>query len=800
MKLNILSKSLKTTLLCGAAVSGFSATNAVAQDAAQADNARTDVIIVTARKKNETLVEVPMNISAIGSAEIEARNLVDTSDLFRTIAGAAFPRTQLILRGLSGGNDSTPDTTSTFYDGVPFKFSDLFDVERVEILRGPQGTLWGSNAIGGTVQVITNKPVMNEIQVRGSLQATHEKNGHGLETRANLALNLPILEDKLALRITGMSAYEPHKYYNAYNGTYGYDKDRYIRAQLLMNATDDLTIKAGFVHTREYSIGDEYADRSTPNSYSTLNLTPDATQPYGWAVADGSVNCAAGQERWQCRQGANTQLPSDVNGKFTFWELLDGSEEKETNMGTLNIDYANIGDFMQMSYVGSYRRTSDKGLDNWSRLDGSDLFRSWIINHDVLDGAGKRMTHELRFNSIDEDSPIQWTVGAFYDKLDNNDVSDRQFQYHQGDDGGQTYAKALYWWGVDASQVGRDLYGDPNKNYNINQIEYQEKELAAFGELSYVADLGNGGEFELTGGVRYFETSLVDHTIESGIWVGPVASERDNRIKNTGVRKKFSASWRPSEEYSVYALYSEGYRPGGGNMPSLPVSCRNDANAVFFNPVYQSDDIKNYEVGTKGSIMDNKIRFSAAAYRIDWKGIQSSIYMPTCGFSFTGNAVTAKSEGFEIETNSYLTDTLLLSANFSYTKSKLTADAPSIQGEAGDDMTMVPDYNAYVALQQDIEVWERPAFIRAAVSFYGEAKSHFNVKAEDISESYATVDLSASVEATDNARVSLHINNLLNEDYTTYKRARSRGESSQAAKYYYYGRERTITLRVDFDF
>ena len=804
MKLNCLSKSLKTSLLCGVAVSGFAATPTFAQDAAQADNSGTDVVVVTARKKNETLVEVPMNITAVGSAEISARNLVDTSELFRTVAGAGFPqnsfRSQVILRGLSGGNDSTPDTTSVFYDGVPYDFGDLFDVERVEILRGPQGTLWGSNAIGGTVQVITKKPVMNEIRVIGSLQASHEKNRRGLSTRANLALNLPIVDDKLAFRMTGMTEYTPSKYFNAYNGTYGYDRDHYIRTQLLWDANEDLSINLGFIHSKEYTIGNRYADRSTPNGYYTMNLTADETEPYGWAVSDDFTACGAGEERWQCRQSAETVHSDDLNPRFTFWELLDNSEERETNMGTLNVEHENIADFMRMSYVGSYRRTTDSGLDNWSRLDGNDLFRTWIINRNAGSDAGKRMTHELRFNSIDEDSPIQWTIGAFYDKRTGGNVPDLQYQYHQGDDAGQTYAKALYWWGVDASAVGQDLYGDPNKNYNINQIDEWEKEFAIFGEVSYIADLGNGGEIEFTAGTRYFETSNFEHVIESGIWVGPEASVTNDGSKATGTREKFSISYRPNEDLSVYALYAEGYRPGGFNMPSLPVSCRDDANAVFFNSQYESDEIKNYEVGAKGALFDRKVRFSAAVYRIDWDGIQSSIYMPTCGFSFTGNAVAARTEGFEIETNTSVTDTVSLVANFSYTDSKLTVDAPSIQGEAGDDMTMVPDYNAYVAVQKDFDLYGRPAFVRVGATAYGESKSHFNVKPEDISDSYAVVDLRMSMEATENVTVSLHVHNLFNKDYTTYKRARSRGDSTQAALYHYYGRERTVTLRADFDF
>ena len=99
-----------------------------------------------------------MNISTITETEIKARNIIDKTELYRTIAGAASPRGELILRGLSGSNSAYPNTTNVWTDGIPFDFDNVYDVERVEVLRGPQGTLYGSNAIGGTVHVITNKP------------------------------------------------------------------------------------------------------------------------------------------------------------------------------------------------------------------------------------------------------------------------------------------------------------------------------------------------------------------------------------------------------------------------------------------------------------------------------------------------------------------------------------------------------------------------------------------------------------------------------------------------------------------
>ena len=137
---NPISLAVQVALLASAPV-----TVAIAQDD-NYDDLAIDEIIVTSRKREETVVEIPMNIATVSSEEILARNLLQKEDVFRTVAGAAAPRGQIILRGLSGGNDSTPDTTSVFTDDIPFDTSDLFDVERIDILRGPQGTLFGRNS------------------------------------------------------------------------------------------------------------------------------------------------------------------------------------------------------------------------------------------------------------------------------------------------------------------------------------------------------------------------------------------------------------------------------------------------------------------------------------------------------------------------------------------------------------------------------------------------------------------------------------------------------------------------------
>jgi iron complex outermembrane receptor protein len=148
-----------------------------------------------------------------------------------------------------------------------------------------------------------------------------------------------------------------------------------------------------------------------------------------------------------------------------------------------------------------------------------------------------------------------------------------------------------------------------------------------------------------------------------------------------------------------------------------------------------------------------------------------------------------------------LTDTMRLLVNYSSTESKMTSDVPTIGAVAGDDMTMVPKYNFYVALDKEFVVKGRDANVRLDVSGYGEYKSHFNVRPEDTSPAYELVNLSAGLQITDSARINLHIENLLDDRIVRYKRSRSRNtESYWTVLHEYYAPDRAVSIRMDFDF
>ncbi len=799
-------KDLMSKLLMGTVAYGAIAAVALpatAQDAAAETDNTFEEIYVTARKKQELITEVPMNIATVSSVEIGKRNLVNKEEFFRSIAGASAPgvggfnnRGQLILRGLSGGNDATPDTSSTFTDGIPLNFSDLYDVERVEVLRGPQGTLYGSNAIGGTVRVITKQPNLDEMEIGGSVLFKNEANRPGNEVRGYGMINMPIVEGKMALRVTGSSGSQEGKIVNVYNHHNGSVDERFLRAQLLWSPEEDTRVNFKFVHKNYHNTGYTEVDVSKPGSSYEAILTPNADAPYGYDVAFDFPDCPTGSSRPQCKSDGSL---GDVNPDFAVWNLMDSEDYQQLNVFGLNIEKDNIIDGVDLIYAGSYQDESDGGRQGgWSRNDAQDMFRTWIIDKDSY----TRWTHEFRLQSSG-DQALEWTVGAFYDKLSYDPRDDIQWQYHATDNKSRAIASYLwgnYWGYGDPSQIGLDLYGDDTANYNARRNQNDSRELAFFGEAGYTFDMGDSGKLEVTAGLRYYDLHDTIDSQETGIWVNPDGTPNVTLTDDgeSGTRKKFSVNYMPNDSFAVYAIYSEGYRPGGNNGSSAPHACNEDENIGSYVDRYSSDQIKNYELGVKGFAFDRKVQFSAAAYQIDWTGVQASVYMPSCGFSYTANAASAKSRGVEFESTTLLTDSLKLILNAAHTNSKMTSDVPSLGAKDGDSMTMVPKYNFYVALDQEFELWGREASARLDVNGYGEYKSNFNTLDQDISPAYQLVNLSAGMQVTENARIGVHVNNLLNERTLSYRKSRSRSGRSQLNEYY--NPDRTVSVRLDFSF
>jgi outer membrane receptor protein involved in Fe transport len=792
-KNNIINKKSLIYMAITASLSVHNVTYSAEESNEAEAKSEVERIEVTARRKSETILEIPMAISSISAMDIADRNYTQAEDLYRTLAGAALPGDELILRGLSGGNSITPGTTATFVDDIPFDFTNLSDIERIEVLRGPQGTLYGSNAIGGTVRIITKKPKLDEFELFGSIIAGGEKDIAGYDSNMSLGINVPLIDNTLALRVNGNLAHDQRGYVNVNTGVQSDEDNSFIRSQLLWQITDGIDLTLGYSNVKNADRGQTQGDRSQPEYYWDYSLTENPDANHGYDVDFFQVDCPQGSERPACRMGTAPRALDGVPTKFQIWEAIDPWSDEETELLTLNFNVDNIFDFATLAYAGSYRKTELASLSDWSRLDGSDMFQTWIIN----DWPEERTTHELRLQNFDTSNALSWTLGVFYDKEERNDVTNYQVQYHAGDD--ISLSVLEQWWiGPDFNMAayGEELFGNPQAHWRNSIIEAWNEELSFFADVSYLFNLGGAGELEVNGGVRNYHIEDNEITSSLGLWG---TSDDELGGKESGNRYKFSLSYRPMDDLSTYALYSEGYRPGGNNAP-LTGTCVDDPKAADFTKRYESDQIKNYEIGVKGLAFDNRFNYAVALYQIDWTGMLTDVYMDTCGFSYTANGGSARSQGIEFESTMQLTDDLTMTFNFSQTDTEILEDNDAVGAKKGDDMTMVPESNAYLAFDQAFTLMDKQAYIRADYTYYGEYKSHFEVKDEDVVPSYGYVNLSARLEATDDVTVSFHINNLLDDEAIKYKRARSRSDSTVAQQYISYLQGRSVSVRLDYTF
>ncbi|WP_341867571.1 TonB-dependent receptor [Marilutibacter alkalisoli] len=571
--------------------------------------------------------------------------------------------------------------------------------------------------------------------------------------------------------------------------------------QLQWEPSEDTRFNLGYINQYSRSEGTRIADRSRPGGYYAPSFTPNPDSPWGYDVDYDVVPCDPTWERPACFTGGNPGVSSP--SRYTIYEIMDQWSKASTDLASLSFEHDDLFGIASVSYVGSWRENKGNSLDNWSRLDMADMMKTWIINED----KSNRVTHELRFQSNERRGGFDWTVGLFQDRYWEGYNPNAQWQYHE--DSPQGIALFSDWndwaWGpwyeeqgiYNVGDLGRILYGDQSKNYNLTYHSVTSKEEAAFGELNYSFDAG-AGRIEITGGIRYFRLDDATSYTQSGIWIGPEATSATTGGQESGNRKKLSVAWMPNSDMNIYALYSEGYRPGGNNGP-LPNACLGDEFAPSHRDRYTSDKIDNYELGFKANLMDRRLRLASAIYNIDWTDVRTSIYMPSCGFSFTANAANARSRGVEFESQVWLGINTTLTFNAAYTDSIMLNDVPALGAQKGDDMTMVPKYNGYLALDQGFRLFDRDAFARIDVATYGPFKSHFNVRDEDRAEGYTTVNLSGRLHLSDSMTLGLFANNLLDKEYVTYRSARSRTSSSQPLNEIY-GDGRTIGMRLDLRF
>lgn len=736
-------------------------------------------IIVTAQKRPQTVRDVAVSITTLSPDLLSHLNAQDFSRIADAVPGAAYATTgvgnsQYILRGIGGVGFVQSPTTGIYLDETQLQtralrgFSQpdpqLFDIARVEVLRGPQGVLFGSSTLGGLVRIVTNQPDASQIDAQGQASvATIRDGGTGWDARA--MLNLPIVSDKLALRVAGgvvrqggwiddLRPVTGNLTENA--GTTAVHKDvnwartGFVRAALRWTATPTLTITPSLVWQ------DSFSNADRPHSDATFGKRARLKARYADTFAKDRF--AIGSLLIENRFDALGGITLSANSS-----LLD-------RRNSLSFDVTAFDSPIVEQVVGPG--------------PGGRLFPTPLV--DI--GRTKQFTQEIRAVS-DDAGPWGYVLGGFY----------RDLRQRSG-----RLITVADLFGVSAPLP---LGASSPPVIQDSAVRFREREVAAFGELTYVMT----PQIKIAAGARVFSYRQQEANRRFGVGGvngGDLASAYDERNREHGITPRATLSYAPSNAAMLYASYSQGFRTGGVNAPITDSICspaeRRAAGIPDVPPPYGSDRTDNYEVGAKSSLLGGRVRVNAAAYAIAWKDYQQA-FQTACGvnnattISFTVNAGRVRSRGGELDVSATPFDGLELHAGGAFTDATYRNDVPNLLLPAGSRVLDVPRWSWNARGSYDVAVAEKlRGTLFAAARRVGSSNSGFGEGEVLPRPAYTLVDASVGVRTARGVEVDLFVTNLFDvvpvfgQEFTT-----SPGNTT-ATSYFSYlvGPPRTIGLRL----
>lgn len=595
-------------------------------------------ITVTATRAARSIQEVPLSISAYDQNSITRLAMSNVEDLARLTPGLdeTLGNTGIAIISIRGIYSTVGTaTTGVYIDDTPIQvrflgagsaagsaYPALFDLDRVEVLRGPQGTLFGSGSEGGTVRFITPQAGLSSWNGHARGEFSTYSNGVP-SSQFGLAGGGPLLDGKLGVRV---SAYVQND--------------------------------GGWVDRSPYP-GDDFPDRNT-NSSSTqaVNLA------LSWAPADGvSVTPALYYQRskqdnqngfWlnTSNIGAGQFLSNDIVAQPTLDRLVLPSLRVQWDLPGVSL-YSNT------SYLD---RASDATLD-YSIYLTELLTGNFTGPHTAAPAyfrnPQRQFTQEIRAQSSDIDARLHWVVGAFYQQVKQK--ADEFVVAPQLGDLTQT----LFGLSV-ADLFGFDAL--PGGIVYLGKDISTDKQVAGFGQLDWrVTDA-----WTITAGVRVSHSSFSYTNVQDGPFNGGPSGSSGGSSEND-TTPKVGITYKPSRNLMFYGSAAKGFRPGGSNTPVSAILCEPDLTKLGLTSApstYTSDHVWSYELGAKGSALARRLQWDASAFYIRWSGIESSVALPSCGFQYIGNLGGATSKGFDLQINALVGGGLTIGVSLGYTDAK----------------------------------------------------------------------------------------------------------------------------------
>jgi iron complex outermembrane receptor protein len=795
---------------------------AVASSLAQAEEVRLEEVIVTATKRDVKLQDAPLSITAITDRQITLQRFKNFDDYVGQIPGLALSErqpgaTSVIMRGCAAQGLSFSDsaTTSVYLDEQPITAAGynpdprLVDVARVEALAGPQGTLFGDASQCGTLRIITNKPDPSERSSWIDLTGSSVKDG-GTGYDLTAMTNIPIIEDKVAIRFVGFYADEAGWIDNVVAPTPGRSS---TNAAIAGDDVNESVWYGGRIGLRVLPSDDWTVDFSGIYQKYELEGFGDVTLNQQ-QFADTTVFPDFGS-REQARYSKDEwedewyQLAITVEGKLDFGDVVVTASYFDRDSAYFADSTAYLQSYQQL---GDYLRSFNTG-DPYYDTGGIYDFGGDPLANDFDRRKTTNWSVEARYSTPAEG---RWSaiVGGFYSHREVEELFIANVE-------GMTGTGAFNYINYAGSYFNGVPLKTQSNNWFSGTYDSDLDQYAIFGEVS--VDVTEN--FTITAGGRFYNIEN-EYVVKNGALVGLNGGEPNclvdycyapgdiGKSDEDGFVPKLNAAYR-WEGKMIYATYSEGFRRGGANS-ARPQSVFGPPNAIFAPPAgtlntYESDEVTNYEFGAKTEWLDDRLRLNIAVYHMIWDNIQVQAEDPQEGLFTLGivNFPQAEIDGFEAWVSWLPNENWNFEATMGYNDGELSKSEALFAGTPGElnvpvgtELPIVPDLKASVNATYNFsqKYFGGDAYMMARYSYTGESvNSLAGIESSPFTspvvkqDSYSTIDLQAGIE-TENWTLSVFIDNLTDEEAQLFFNNRFAQQRLSV------NQPRTIGLNLRFNF
>ena len=632
-------------------------------------------VIVTATKREENLQVIPETIEALSASDIQKLGIKNFEDIVQAMPTVSYesigPTDQMFyMRGVSDGssaNASNISTTGYFLDDASTSYYGyipdlhLYDVERIEVLDGPQGTLFGGGAMSGAIRVITNKPDVEKFSAGTDLDYGSIDHG-GNDTTLEAFANLPLIQGTTALRLSAYAVHEggfidnelaTRDWLNGVVSTdsqwarndYNTEKQYGGRAALTQKIGDSWTAVLTANYQRQNTAGCWCQD---PDRYGEREVAHFGPEGISDSFTDYDLNV-------QGDVGIGDLVFASTFWTYPYHYATEYSEYVQYN--PFPDSYQNSPALLQ-SLACQTGPTVQGGTDPYSGCQAPNMYYTY-------DQWTRQWSNELRLQSK-PGGRWHWLAGLYWQKT--RQIWDTYYLMPGIQPSGEGYQSALtfysYYETGTATPLPHEWYSSVNRNDSLNTAEYAD--------VSF--DLTN--HWTIEGGLRYFDWDFSSSDQWAGFFYQPKTPSGLTGASGNKLSGKASISYKPSQQLLLYGTFSQGYRQGGTNAGASSSCYQKGVPGT-----YQPDTLDNFEVGWKSEMFESRMRWNGAVYYMHWDGYQAPIFDDSiCPTTFNANFGTARIYGAETNVAYRIVEGLTLEANANYNDSRLVSVKPDFTG------------------------------------------------------------------------------------------------------------------------